>query len=280
MSRPVLTKFEKYYIPFLLLLSTAEIPVNRKAFALFFHGQDWVLLILAIAVGAMLVFFAHTIGHLIREAGSDDSPKNLRLKQYLGIGSISSVILILVYFLALMRQKLSDVEGIGDTFDELMKNGPAQNMQEALFTSLGQDGIILLVLNMTIIAAGIIASFFRHDPHPYYEKVSITYNKLRDQQYKQKELTEIELNNIQAKFNKKLEHIKNREQNFYKQKDNFLEEIKAIEDNDKEDFKNVVNSVDRLILAFQTANIASRTDKSPSFFNKGNAPKIREFLNK
>ena len=102
LSRPVLTKFEKYYIPFLLLLSTAEIPVNRKAFALFFHGQDWVLLILAIAVGAMLVFFAHTIGHLIREAGSDDSPKNLRLKQYLGISSISSVILILVYFLALI----------------------------------------------------------------------------------------------------------------------------------------------------------------------------------
>ena len=278
LNRPVLTKFEKFYFPFLLVLSIAEIPINRKAFALFFGNEGWVLLLLAIAVGAMLVFFSHIVGHLIRETGSNDSPKNLRFKQYSGIGSISVVMIILVYILALMRQKLADVEKAGGTFEELIANGAGQNFQEALFTPLGTDGAILLVLNMTIIAAGIIASFFRHDPHPYYEKVSKTYHKLRDQSFQMKEKVENELNNIQEKYNKKLESIRNREQNLNKEKDDLQTEVDAIQDNDKEDFKNVVNSVDRLIIAYQTSNSNNRQEKDPGFFKKNNTSKIKEFL--
>ncbi len=278
LNRPVLTKFEKFYFPFLLVLSLAEIPVNRKAFALFFGGEGYVLLLLAIAVGAMLVFFSHIVGHLIREAGSSDSPKNLRFKQYSGIGSISIVIIILVYILALMRQKLADVEKAGGTFEELISNGAGQNFQEALFTPLGTDGAILLVLNMTIIAAGIIASFFRHDPHPYYEKVSKTYNKFRDQSFQMKQKVEDELNNIQEKYNKKLESIRNREQNLNKDRDNLLKEVEAIQENDKEDFKNVINSVDRLIIAYQTGNTDNRQEKNPGFFKKNNTSQIKEFL--
>ena len=278
LNRPVLTKFEKFYLPFLLILSLAEIPVNRKAFALFFTGEGYVLLLLAIAVGAMLIFFSHIIGHLVREAGSNDSPPNLRTKQYMGISSISIVVIVLVYILALMRQKLADVEKAGGTFEDLVANGGVQNFQEALFTPLGTDGAILLVLNMTIIAAGIIASFFRHDPHPYYEKVTQTYNKLRDQSFQMKQKVEDELNNIQEKYNKKLESTRNREQNLNKDRDNLLKEVEAIQENDKEDFKNVINSVDRLILSYETANASIREDKAPVFFKKNNSSKIREFL--
>ena len=278
LNRPVLTKFEKFYFPFLLVLSLAEIPINRKAFALFFGNEGWVLLLLAIAVGAMLVFFSHIVGHLIRETGSNDSPKNLRFKKYSGIGSISVVMIILVYILALMRQKLADVEKAGGTFEELIANGAGQNFQEALFTPLGTDGAILLVLNMTIIAAGIIASFFRHDPHPYYEKVSKTYHKFRDQSFQMKEKVENELNNIQEKYNKKLESIRNREQNLNKERDDLQTEVDAIQDNDKEDFKNVINSVDRLIIAYQTSNSNNRQEKDPGFFKKNNTSQIKEFL--
>ena len=278
LNRPVLTKFEKFYFPFLLVLSLAEIPINRKAFALFFGNEGWVLLLLAIAVGAMLVFFSHIVGHLIRETGSNDSPKNLRFKKYSGLGSISVVMIILVYILALMRQKLADVEKAGGTFEELIANGAGQNFQEALFTPLGTDGAILLVLNMTIIAAGIIASFFRHDPHPYYEKVSKTYHKFRDQSFQMKEKVENELNNIQEKYNKKLESIRNREQNLNKERDDLQTEVDAIQDNDKEDFKNVINSVDRLIIAYQTSNSNNRQEKDPGFFKKNNTSQIKEFL--
>ena len=43
LNRPLFTKFEKLYLPFLLILSVAEIPVNLKAFALFFECKAYVL---------------------------------------------------------------------------------------------------------------------------------------------------------------------------------------------------------------------------------------------
>ena len=281
LNRPVLTQFEKLYLPFLLILSVAEIPVNLKAFALFFEGKAYVLLALAIAVGAMLIFFSHTIGHLIRETGSNDVSRELKLKKYSGIGAISSVIIVLVYVLALMRQKLADVQSLdgNDSLSELIKSsGPVETFQDALFTPLGTEGFILLVLNLTIIAAGIIASFFRHDPHPYYEKVTKNYNDLRDQTFLMKQKQSDKLNDLQEKYNRKLEIIRNKEQNLNKDKAMVLEEIKSIEEFDKGDFKDIINSVDRLILRYQDGNSKFRKTTQPAFFKKSYSKEIREFL--
>lgn len=281
LNRPLLTKFEKLYLPFLLILSVAEIPVNLKAFALFFDGKQYVLLALAIAVGAMLIFFSHTVGHLIRETGNNDVSKELKLKKYFGIGAISSVITILVYVLALMRQKLADLDSVGgtDSLSELIKTtGPVETFQDALFTPLGTEGFILLVLNLTIIAAGIIASFFRHDPHPYYENVTKKYNELRDKTFEMKKKQGDQLSDLQEKYNRKLEIIRNKEQNLNKDKAMILEEIKSIEAFDKDDLKNIINSVDRLILSYQSGNSKFRKTPQPVFFKKSYSKEIREFF--
>jgi hypothetical protein len=281
LNRPLLTKFEKLYLPFLLILSVAEIPVNLKAFALFFDGKQYVLLALAIAVGTMLIFFSHTVGHLIRELGGNDVTKELKLKKYFGIGAISSVITILVYVLALMRQKLADLDSVGgtDSLSELIKTtGPVETFQDALFTPLGTEGFILLVLNLTIIAAGVIASFFRHDPHPYYEKVTKSYNDLRDKTFEMKKKQGDQLSDLQEKYNRKLEIIRNKEQNLNKDKAMILEEIKSIEAFDKDDLKNIINSVDRLILSYQSGNSKFRNTNQPVFFKKSYSKEIREFL--
>lgn len=280
LNRPLLTKFEKYYLPFLFILSLAEIPVNRKAFALFFPGEGWVLLLLAIAVGVILVYFSHTVGHLIRETNGEDTPQNLKFKKYIGISSISIIMFSLVWILGLMRQQLANVEQAGSTIEDLVEKGGLNNVQDTFFTSMGQDGFLLMVFNITIIAAGIVASFFRHDPHPYYEKVVTSYNKLRDKSFQMKQKVEDELNNIQEKYNKKIEALRNREQNLNKDKDSLLKEIKSINEFDKEDFKNVINSVDRLLISYQSGNKKTRKTKEPSFFKKANSNLIKEFLTK
>ena len=51
-------------------------------------------------------------------------------------------------------------------------------------------GISLMVLNITIFVAGILASFFRHDAHGAYEKTYNTYEQLRVSQYKNQEKVE------------------------------------------------------------------------------------------
>ena len=38
LNRPLATKFEKIYIPFLIVLAIAEVPLNRSAFLLYFDG--------------------------------------------------------------------------------------------------------------------------------------------------------------------------------------------------------------------------------------------------
>ena len=43
LNRPVVIKFEKFYLPFLLFLAFAEVPVNREAFALYFEGANAVI---------------------------------------------------------------------------------------------------------------------------------------------------------------------------------------------------------------------------------------------
>jgi len=280
LNRPVLTKFEKLYLPFLLILSVAEIPVNLKAFSLIFDEQQTILLALAIAVGTMLIFFSHTIGHLLRETGSDEVSKELKLKKYYGIGAISSVIIVLVYVLALMRQKLADNVEVGtESLAELIKTeGPVQTLQDAMFTTLGTSGYALLILNLTIIAAGILASFFRHDPHPYYEKVNKKYNALRGQTFLMKKRQDDKLTDLQEKYNRKLEIIRNKEQNLNKDKAITLEEIKSIEEFDKGDFKDIINSVDRLILSYQSGNSKFRKTTQPAFFKKSYNKQIREFL--
>ena len=59
LNRPLLTKFERVYMPFLAILAVAEVPINRQAFELFFSEAPAVILVLALATGIMLVFL-HT----------------------------------------------------------------------------------------------------------------------------------------------------------------------------------------------------------------------------
>ena len=94
-----LKMFLLFIIPALLII--ISIPINLKAFTLFFVGTPYVLMALAIAVGAMLIFLSHTIGYLIKVKSNGS--------QYIILLSSIAVISI-IYLLALMRQKLADVQ--------------------------------------------------------------------------------------------------------------------------------------------------------------------------
>ena len=192
----------------------------------------------------------------------------LKLKKYYGIGAISSAMVVLVYVLALMRQKLADNKdlGTGELAELIKTDGPIQTLQDAMFTTLGSSGLTLMVLNLTIIAAGILASFFRHDPHPYYEKVNKNYKALREQTFLMKKKQDDKLIELQEKYNRKLDIIRNKEQNLNKQKAGIMEEIKSIEEFVKGDLKDIINSVDKLILRYQDGN--ARFRKTPKLLSK------------
>ena len=276
LNRPLATKFEKIYIPFLVVLAIAEVPLNRSAFLLYFDGIPSVVLALALAVGGMLVFFAHSIGHLIKEQNGPHSTGGFR--PWIGIGSIILVTAILMYFLTVMRQTFTETMKAGTTFDwgEESRIGV---FQDSLFQPLNSDGIGLLVLNFSIYFAGVLASFFRHDAHPHYEKIQRNYEKLRAKMATKQERMEKRLNEIQKAHNAELGSLNTRRQNAERDVERLSSDVQDMNTMRINDEKTFLNNLDRLLVAYQNGyREACKQKTMPKFFAKSHLRKLREMV--
>lgn len=173
-GRPLRRSLVGFYLPVMILLALVEVPVNRLAFELFFQEQPAVSLALAFVVGAVLVFFAHMVGTLVRRM---DAPSriSLQIKRGVGIALFVGLTGVLMYLLAGMRQlyvRLLESEqgnSLSSMVQGLTGGGAAQTIAKVAGEQLGTAGWTLLVLNVVIFVFGATAAFLRHDPHPDYE---------------------------------------------------------------------------------------------------------------
>ena len=253
-------------------------PINRQAFELFFSESPAVILVLALAVGIMLVFFAHTVGHLIRENSSREDRTGVPVGPILGGLSVLSVTAILMYFLAVMRQSYANLSKGADTFDDLFADGGValDVIQDSLLQPLSSEGVSLLVLNFSIFFAGILASYFRHDPHPNYEKIVRTHDKLRNKMVVKKERIESALNKIQSKHNKKIDSLSNRRKNLLENIDRHSEELRNLQEQKNSDFNTMVANLNYLIASYEKGyRSSSSKSKLPKFFAKSYIQKIK-----
>ncbi|HEX3350826.1 MAG TPA: hypothetical protein VHS58_22265 [Acetobacteraceae bacterium] len=172
-GRPLRTAFVPFYLAALVALALIEVPVNRLAFELFFQEQPIFSLLLALAAGAVLIFFAHIVGTLIRRV-EQPSP---RAQQARRIGAIALFLILaggLIYVLASMRQLYvhlleSEQGSLQQQVEALTNRGAASAISNVASTNLGTAGVTLLVINVVLFAVGAALSFMRHDPHPDYE---------------------------------------------------------------------------------------------------------------
>lgn len=280
LNRPLMTKFERAYVPFLCILALAEVPINRQAFELFFSESPTVILILALAVGIMLVFFAHSLGHLFKENTGPENVGKLNGLGVSGMSAIVSVTIVLMYMLAVMRQSYADLSNSDATFGDLFSDDQSVELfQDSLFQPLSTEGISLLVLNFSIYFAGILASYFRHDSNAEYEKIWKTYNRLRDRMAAKKEKIETKFNSIQSEHNRKLEAINNRRKNLMNNIASMKEELKTSQQQKANDAKTVVANVENLLKAYEKGFRAGRSDGAvPKFFAKTYVANIRAEL--
>ena len=188
-NRPLEIKFENFYLPFMGALALAEVWVNRLAFELFFESSPLISFFLAVSVGAMLVFFAHVTGEFSKRISSQDY-ENKVMQTLSGLLLLNSIVLVFIYYLGKMRQAfvaLDDVAGAGLNLTPLLDDPVSAPLTDLvsnesaldslLGASLGEEGIFLLLINMTIYICGAVASFMRHDSHPVYEKITKKHNK-------------------------------------------------------------------------------------------------------
>ena len=173
-GRPLRRSLVGFYLPIMILLALVEVPVNRLAFELFFQEQPAVSLALAFVVGAVLVFFAHMVGTLVRRM---ETPSRVaqQVKRSCGIALFIGLTGVLMYLLAGMRQlyvRLLESEqgsSLSAMVQGLTEGGAVRTITNVAGEQLGTAGWTLLVLNVVIFVFGATAAFLRHDPHPDYE---------------------------------------------------------------------------------------------------------------
>ena len=171
LDRPVQTTMVRGYIPLMTLLAIAEIPVNRLAFELYFESMPAVSLLLSAAVGTLLIFFAHTIGKQLKhtrcELTSTDSSQT-----YLVVLGISALCLLVMVYLGVMREQvvaLQSASGLNLDNISLEDLTSADSASQSWSLKMGPAAFFLVVLNFAIFITGVVAAFFRHDSHPYFE---------------------------------------------------------------------------------------------------------------
>jgi len=146
----------KYYI-LMILFVLGEIPMNSLAFAVFGESQifTWIM---AIGVAVAIPWIAHAVGILLKR-GSDPWWKN-------GIGVASLLFLTVGGLLAIgyvRVEYLSDLNAAGDV---------------SSFGNSKLIGAAFIGLNLVILAAATLCSYFAHDKDPLLEHLHRRTNKL------------------------------------------------------------------------------------------------------
>ncbi|MBV8914702.1 MAG: hypothetical protein JOZ05_16880 [Acetobacteraceae bacterium] len=173
-GRPLRRALVGIYLPLMVLLALVEVPVNRLAFELFFQEQPIISLALAAVVGAVLIFFAHMIGTLVRRMEHQPRPVQ-QVKRGLAILLFATLTGVMMYLLAGMRQlyvRLLESEqssNLSAIIQGLTSGGTASAIRNVASEQLGTAGWTLLILNLVLFVFGATAAFVRHDPHPDYE---------------------------------------------------------------------------------------------------------------
>ena len=282
LKRPLQVHFIGFYLPFMVALAFAEVWVNRLAFELFFESNPIVSIGLAVAVGAVLIFFAHISGAIAKHAQCEEiSPP--KAKMYWSLLGLNGIVFILTLFLAKMRQALITVNeqataSLGSLLeDDIFGEGALDSLANAaepsvldIFSigSMGQEGAFLLIINLVIYMCGFLASFYRHDAHPDYEKLVSQMEKRRSQ-----------LEVIRSRYESRSEEISKK----FRSKFSYLEETSRAKEAEVKEIEHQIAEVHRLmeskieeakhavvkqLSAYRAANIKARTTGVPGCFAK------------
>ncbi len=277
-NRELQSQFETVYVPFMFALAFAEVWVNSKSFELFFASNQLISLLLASAVGAMLVFFAHITGSSIKRALPDEAKRG-RAKTAVSMVMLNSLVAVFILFLGKMRQAwvaldLEDVAGLPLDIDfddpiEGLENivGEVSGIQSLIGTELGNEGLFLLLFNVLVYVAGTIAAMLRHDSHPDYESLVRREQKHRDKQVEMKKRYQSSVAVAEKKKADMLVQVRKETV----AKDGEISELKNYIQNLESDLSNSKRAMNKTmqnkIKAFRRGNRSTRTSRAPSYFS-------------
>ena len=278
LGRPLQIDHTDFYLPALVVLAVAEVPINRLAFELFFESMPLVSLLISAAIGGLLIFFAHTIGVLIKRLQCKEIEIN-RDNVYLTITLLSILTMTLMYFLGLMREKWVDVNDPAALNLESFINS-ATNTDKGIAESflIGSRGFTLLLLNLAIFTVGMMLAFLRHDPHPFYEKAVNVFNKAQEKFLTYKRKYESKKNELVRMHNKRLTEKRAEIKIIEDQIKSCIRELDGIDKKISTDRKNLISALARRVMAYQHSNQKIRKTPPPDYFKSDLVQMIEELI--
>lgn len=165
-----------FYMPFMIALAIAEVPINRLSFELFFRESPAISLVVSLLVGGVLVALSHRLGMLFCRFGYFTRRHGWKV-ELSQVVVVTALIGALCYGLSVLRQGFLAAAiqpEIG--FAEAMSGAGSLEMLR-LNASLALEGWIFLFINLAVVLVGVSAAFFCHDGHPDFQKADIERKK-------------------------------------------------------------------------------------------------------
>lgn len=276
-NRELQIHFAGFYWPFMGCLALAEVSVNRLAFELFFEGSPLASMLLAIAVGVMLVFFAHISGVATKRAIPKSSSENTGT--ILSMLLLNGLIGIFILYLAKMRQAFVSItsaqgESLVDIFNteegEILGSSinDADALESLISTNIGQEGFFLLLVNVVVYVAGAVAALLRHDTHPDYEKLEKQVAKLNERNVLLKKRYQSKHSEVTKRKQERIAEVKSKISKSQRELKRLETALRKSEDIVEKSNRKLENALRSKFRAFRDANAAARNTAPPKYFKQ------------
>ena len=264
------------YLPFMIILSFAEVWINRLAFELFFESNPLISFILALAVGGVLVFFAHVCGTTIKRFNFSKWDRSLSI---LFLALLNALTLVVIIYLAKMRQAFVAISTLSTedlTFDDLISDDLGDlegivsddaTVNNLISTDIGQEGMFLLLINITIYVCGCIAAFLRHDQHPDYEKLTKDNKTLLAQRSRYLDTYNHKFSKERKELEAKIGTITEKIHDLENANENLSNNMSTMKDHFEISKKKLQAAYKTKVNAYRNGNLAERNTPAPEFFD-------------
>ncbi len=281
------------YTLLLLILATAELAINETVFAEALSLRAALAWGVATLFGISVIYFAHTVGLFIRRRDPGRT-RNGKKRFRIVVPLIILVMLALFYEMSVIRQYLfvsNDANqavanglGILGASDKVAgeagkaAEGVAKALMEDPFQPLHVKALTLFMVNVIVFSVGALISYFRHDPHPDYEKLM----RNRDAAQAKVDLRQREYDDELARLD---EGFRRRHTNLTARSDQLQRVIEheqlhlaGLEKRQSIEANKVIDVATQRILAYQAGNSHSRRESPPAYFGETTMRLVRRLV--
>lgn len=278
-GRELQVQIEKLYLPFMIALAFAEVWVNRLAFELFFESNPIISLFLAIAVGAVLVFFAHITGTSFKRSTSKEVPVEMS-RFWISMIVLNALVVVFVYYLGKMREafvKINDGQTLQIDSSDIFSNelgsaleivGNSTPVDTFMSANIGEKGLFLILVNIVVYACGAVAAFIRHDSHPDFEKVVKAHSKLRNRLVSLRKTYEEKISGIQKTTKDAHASLQKDLLDKRSKLEDVLGEIELTNNLYEEYRQQIEQALNEKFEAFRRSNKKARNTEPPKYFKE------------